>query len=695
MSSGIDLFSTSSSGESTAIAPAWSVLNKKSKKEQVEWFSTTREALEKNSQDRIETYVNNILWYTGEYTKFSDARSVVPGRVDKSYQRRVLPRVFNHLFDITEQRVAKLSRYKPSFETVPTNREPQDRKVARLLKVALDSFARRVQMDFLMQEVERWCAVCGEVLVAEEWNPNIGDRKSFRSVERIGDVEAYIKAPWTYFPEPKSRYEDVGWCFDIKEIIPVDEARKKYGKKDILPDKSKNVFTFNEGIEEKREDEVVVWRVIQLPCNEMPEGAIVTLINNKIVDEVYDRYPYSHYGFPWERHTDIDIPGRLFALSFYQNLKPLQNVYNRLTSIMVRNALLVGHPHILMKAGAAKIQSFANAPTVIEYKSVEPPSILTFNSIPNEFFQLRKEVREEMGQISGIMGVSRGAPPSGVRSNSMLRFYEEQEEQRAGTQIIKRNELIRRIYLKAASIIGDYYPTTSTDRLIRVVGKENQYLIESFKGTKISTEYDVIIINSTGFSESMAARLEEVQLLLQVAPNQLSPEQIADVLELKNPQKAYDITTAALKAAEEENQMILDGKDIPSPQPYQDLIVHWRTHMILMNNFSWEMNVDRENKERLYDHQMATEMLMYDKAKTNTAFAQILDSLPGFPAFYHPDPGLPEQKSSPQPQDMGGGLPMSMPNGIPPGLVGGMQGPIPSAPVPNAPPEVINGIATP
>lgn len=666
-------------GELKPLTPAWTVLGKKSKDNTLKWFGEAKENLQKLSEDRIQACVNNILWYTGEYTQIYDRRSLSPGRQEQPLQKRVLPRVFNHLFDITEQRVSRLSRYKPSFDTVPTNRETKDYKVARLIKVALQAFARRVQMDFLMQDVERWAAVCGEILIGTEWNPHIGDRKSFRSVERIGDVDAYIKAPWTYFPAPKTRWEDVDWCLDIKEVIHIDEARKKYGKNSLEPDNKKNIFDFNEGIDEKREDEVVVWRVIQLPCEYLPNGGILTVINNTIVGEEYDRYPYSHYGFPWERHTDIDVPGRLFGVSFYQQLKPMQNAYNRLTSVMVRNALLVGHPHILMRKGAAKIESFGNAPTVIEYNSPEAPTALTWNSIPQEFFQLRKEIKEEMGQISGIMGVSRGAPPSGARAASMLKFYEEQEEQRASTQIIKHNELIRRIYLKAASIIGDYYPTTSKERMIRVVGKENQYLIESFEDTKISSEYDVIIVNSTGFSESMAGRLEEVQLLLQVAPNILSPDQIADVLELKNPQKAYDISTAALKESEEENQMALDGKELPQPQPYQDLIVHWRTHMILLNNFTWEMNVPKDVKEMMYEHMTATEMLMQMKAQQNAAFAEILGALPGYPAFYNlqPEPPKPEgQQQQPAMPPMGA---MPMP-GMPQEAFGGGPGVLPELP---------------
>lgn len=653
MSIGIDINQTAQDIP-PMLDPPW-IANKKKYEDRKKWFSEALTALEDFSEDRITTHVNNILWYTGEYDRTAEYRLVVPGQTDKAISRRILPRIFSHLFDITEQRVSKLSRYKPTFEVAPTNREQSDWQQSRVYKIALDALARRVHMDFLMQEVERWNAVCGEVLVTVRWNPDIGDRKEQGSIERIGDVEVCLKEPWTWLPEPKRRREDVLWGIDILEIIHIEEARVKYKTPKLEPDGKRYVYGFNSDLQEKREDEVVVYRVLERPSKYNPEGSVCTWINSELVDELKksSKYPYSHMGFDFEWYTDIDVPGRLFPLSFYQHLKPVQNVYNKLTSIMIRNATLVGHPHVLMPKGAAKIEAFGNGPTAIEFSGPIEPKIATFSSIPQEFFVLRKEVLGELGQISGIQGISRGAPPSNTRATSMLRFYEEQEEQRASTQIIKHNELIRSIYLKAASIIGDYYPNPDTkDRLIRVLGKENQYMIESFVGSKPSSEYDIVIVNSTGFSESRAGRLEELELIEKFAPGLLTPEQKADILELKNTQKAYDITTAALKQAEQENERFIDGKDVPPPQKYQDLLVHWRTHMILFNSSTWENHVDKAAKEKAYDHVMATERLMEEKAQTNQVFAQQLSLLSGYPAFWNLTPAPPQPQIPQNPQAM-------------------------------------------
>jgi hypothetical protein len=621
-----------------------------------------------------------------EYDRTLEYRIAVPGKTEVSISRRTLPRIFNHLHDITEQRVSKLSRYKPGFEVVPTNAENNDRVVSRLIKTALEAIARRVHIEFMMQELERWTAVFGECYLGIEWNPHIGDRESRGSLERVGDVDVFVKAPWTVFPEPKRKYEEVKWAIDIESIMQIDECRARFGLKEsqLQPDNMKNIFSFNTDVEEKREDEVVVRRVIQLPCQACPGGYVAYIANGVILKEIdgkKEKYPYSHNDFPWERHTDIDVPGRLFPQSFYQHVKPIQHVYNKLTSIITRNILITAHPHVVMPKGSAKIEAFANAPTAIEYSGPTKPEIITWNSVPQEVFQFRQEVKQEIGQVSGIQGVSRGAPPPGARAASMLRFYEEQEEQRASTQIIKHNELIRRFYLKTASVVGDYYPTTSKERLIRVVGKENQYMVEKFAGVKISSEYDVVIMNSTGFAQSMSIRLEDIERIQTFAPGMLSPEQVMDVLELKNPQKAYDITTMALKKAEMENERFIDGKEVEPPEPFEDLVVHWRTHVIFLNSPDYPELPD-ESKEAAKLHVMTTERLMEEKAGMNPAFGQILSSLPGFPVFWSPTPQVPQSQPS-------GGQEMA-----PPGAeaMGGMPPPMPGMEAPPEgviPPEVL------
>ncbi len=377
--------------------------------------------------------------------------------------------------------------------------------------------------------------------------------------------------------------------------------------------------------------------------------------------------------FPFLRHTDIDVPGRLHAISFYQHLKPVQHIYNRLTSIITRNILLCGHPHLVTQEGTFKVENFTNGPTVMKYAAgARPPEALTFKAVTQEQFAFLDRTKAEMEQLSNVSGVSRGNPPSGTRAESMLRFYEEQEEQRNTTAIAKRNELIRYAYLMMGSIANDYYPQGDIERLIRIIGEENQELLEEFIDTRFVSEYDVEIINSTGFSRSMTGRLEEIRLINEIDPALLTPEQKADVLELRNPSKAYDVMTSSLRTAELYCQQLLAGREVPQPRMYWDLIVHWRQMMIMLNSSAWQL-IPEDVEARALDHLLILEVLMADKAAQNPVFAQKLATLDMFPVVHvlppTPAPPLPPEAQGAPAGDMGGQMQdmgMMPEGGVPP-----------------------------
>lgn len=624
------------------------------------------------NQERIETYANNLLWYTGEYDRTQEYRVIQPGVSETTIPRKLLPRIFNQLYELTEQRVSRLSRYKADFQVMPKGLQQTARIRAKLYDSALHFVANKNKFDNKMMQLEKQTAIFGECYLFLQWDKNAGDRVDPKKIDREGDITITIKPPWSILLEPKDEYEKVTWALELVDVLHVEEARKKY-KSSLEPDNRTSISVSEFEWHSKRPDELVVYRLWQRPTEFLPEGAVTTFCGGQVVEEL-DEYPYSHFGFPFLRHTDIDVPGRLHALSFYQHLKPVQHVYNRLTSIITRNILLCGHPHLVTQEGTFKVENFTNGPTVMKYAAGgRPPEALTFKAVTQEQFAFLDRTKAEMEQLSNVSGVSRGNPPSGTRAESMLRFYEEQEEQRNTTAIAKRNELIRHAYLMMGSIANDYYPQGDIERLVRIIGEENQELLEEFIDTRFVSEYDVEIINSTGFSRSMTGRLEEIRLINEIDPALLTPEQKADVLELRNPTKAYDVMTSSLRTAELYCQQLLAGRDVPQPRMYWDLIVHWRQMMIMLNSSAWQL-IPEDVEARALDHLLVLEVLMADKAAQNPVFAQKLAALDMYPVVHvlppTPAPPMPpEQQGAPagdmggQMQDMGtmpeGGAPMT------------------------------------
>jgi hypothetical protein len=615
-----------------AIKPIW-VDNKHVTDEGIiQWVGEYLPILEQIHENRIRKMNVHLCWYLNELNSMNSPRFMLANRQVMPIPLEAVPILVSHLYDLTESRVSKLSLYKASFEVVPTHIDDGDKLSARLLKPCLDSVARINNFDFVIQDAERWTAIFSEVFVGIEWDKNLGDKDEKGTP--VGDVSIRIKEPYWVLYEPKRDWRDVTFILEIDEILHIDEARKKFKKPQLQADQNTQIFGFQNSVEGAKElDEIVVYRLIYKPSEYLPDGLVVRIAGNQVVYRA-DKYPYSHNDFPYERHTDIDVPGRIFPISFYNYLIPMQHAYNKMTALIHRNIALCSHPKWIADKGSVAMQALGNTASIAWVNpGMRQPKLEVYNPVSNDIYTFRNDMRSEMQTISGTQGISRGTPPPGARAASMLRFYEEQETQRQSTKISKHNDLIKRIMTKSGGVIGDYYPN-SPERLIRTVGKFNQYNIRRFQQTKLSANYEVLIQNSTGFSETRAGKIEEIGFIQEKVPGALSNEQIADILELSTPQKAYDIITAALKLAEKENQDMMEGIPCAAPQKWEDHFVHWRTHVIFMQTETFK-RLPMLFQEEFFAHVKIHEMEMDEMgADPASLAAQMLAGLPNYPIFW-------------------------------------------------------------
>lgn len=660
-------------GESTvSIVPPWVNNAHKSEKKFLEWFNEYYPHIEKANEERIEQLFNNLLWYTGQYDHAKEYRLSLGGNREEKITPKKVPLVVNHLFDLTEQKISRLSRFKSNVKALPVNDEFEDKKSAEFADLILKQLNRQNQFDLKLQEIERWNAVFGEMYLNIEWNEYIGDVNE--KGKRIGDVCYKLAPPFYKLFDMKRHFDECRWVIEIYEVLHHEEVKKKYGKT-VEKCGRTSVYSYEflaDTFHSKQPDEVVVYRFVYPPDEYIPEGAYIIFTKDKVL-EIAKNYPYSHNKFPFVRLTDIDVPNRLHGMSLFEHLKPIQHNYNKTTSLISKNIFLVAHPKIMMPEGAAKIESMGNAATAVTFRGPVAPSVVTFTPNPPEVYAFRDKLKEELEQVSGVYGVSRGAPPPGIRAGIALQFLEEQELQRANTSIVKHNNFIVEVNEMAISVAGDYYNTDTEKgdgRLVRILGSNNQYQIKTLDKVNLSGPYTIHIQNTTALADSRAGRIQQVIDLAQNIPGLLSREQIADLLDLGAPQKFYDIATAALRAAEAENEEMLRGETVSDPDVYEQHIPHWRAHSIIVQGRAYKEDVPDEIKAEMQEHIAIHEMFMLEAAMNNPEGALEIRGLQGFPLFHEPTP---EQRNflitgqvqpTPPPGMMGGQPQLGM--GVPP-----------------------------
>lgn len=646
-----------------AIQPLWAAKDWKSEKGFLAWFLKALPILERIHEPRIRDMQLYQLWYTGEYDSNIEYRMIIPGRTPITLPGYMVPVVINHLYDLTEQRVSRLSKFRPTFDVAPTNDEESDRIGARNMKTILDSISRKNKADFFFQDAERWNAVFGEDLIGVEWDASSGDIGE--DGKPIGDVVFNNKEPFYVLYEPKVGWRKINYLIEIYDIMHVDEARKKFKDSSIEPDKNSQIYSFQGDNEIAKEgDQIIVYRFIHKPTEYMENGCEAYVVGNKVKNLETKKYRYSHNQLPYVRMTDIDLPGRAFPVSSYKFLVPIQHQYNKMVSMAHKAITLAAHPKWFMTKGACNIKSLGNLSTIVETKPGMPfPQLVAFNPVSRDVIEYKENMRSELQTISGIQGVSRGNPPPGARAESMLRFYEEQEELRSSTTVIKHNEAIRDVFSMAGSVAGDYYPQ-NPERLVRTLGTSNRFLIKKMSEIRVSTQNEVIVQNSTGFSESKEGRREEIKFLMEAAPGLVTPDMVADIYEISSPQKFYDVATAALSSAQAENQAFLNGEPVAEPKSFEDLIVHYRTHLIMIQSPTYKL-LPKIYQDAIEAHMLATEMLMEDAKIKNPAFSQLLMQFPYYPMFMPVDPAslappmppeaqmMPPMEGAPPPEAMG------------------------------------------
>lgn len=662
------------------LRPFWTIADFSDEREVLTWGKNSIDACESYYGGYFQVQLENLWLFRGAHwlnqdrysNRFYDTRGAATRRSPKV--------VINHLFDLVEQHVSRLTRFRPAVAIFPANTEYEDERNAKISKDVLDFIWYQNVIDTYLQEFARQAKIFGEAYMYILWDPNKGDihpgtrvmnqglrvplldpvtqlpvtsqdgTNLFIDKEiRVGDVAYSLDAPWHTFDMPCRNRDDIDWCIRWR-VVDVDYLKAKYPDKaeKIKADPGMEVFQnyrFDIG---KLKNEVVVYELFHRHSEFLSKGRYVKFTKNVVLEN--SDLPYSHGKLPYVRISDIDVPDWIRGMSFFQQLFPLQHQLNACASLIFKAMVLTAHPKIVMPDGACKIEQLANESTIVTYRGGVPPTLMTSPIISGEVFQYLDKMEATLEKLSGIFTMSRGQAPSGVRAAKALRVLEEQEDKRAFLMNVKYNQngLVENAKM-TLSVAGDYYDD-SDGRLARVVGKNNEFRLQEFKSANLSRPYDIRIENTTALSQSPAAMLEDLNEIVQLRIDPSSPitrEQYIHYSGLGRADEFKDSLTKSLQCARSENEDMLAGLQIADPTSDEELLTHWREHKMVPQSRDFkEGKVPGPAKAMVQRHMQLTEMLMYNKANgikdqlgnfvrmPNMAFAIQLAQLVDFPLYF-------------------------------------------------------------
>lgn len=710
--------------------PFWTI-DYEDEKELLKWVNKNYDILTMHAQSRILRWRKNIAAYRGMQMMAQDIRTrEVLTRSNVPPSKNPTP-INNVLFDVIEQHVSRVTKFRPNTVTVPANNEHKDKMVAKIVDDIIAAIWYRDDIDQIAQDLTRISRLMGESYLKITWNPNKGGEtpaskkaskerkagqktplvdkhgKQLHSMDgdpmfidrpvKVGDVEYDVVLPWDIFLQRKAQYKDLEWAFH-RDIRDIEDIRGDYPDKahEIKANKKGQFFDVDLLTERQmmnQTEEIHFWH---RSTDKLSSGRHIVCTRDTIL--LNEEHPYDHKDFPWVRRVDIPAPGQLNGHATTEVVRPLQSLLNNLVGMIVRNQSMISHPKWMVPRGTVKTESLGNDITVVQYQGPTPPQVAQANPTPPEVFKFTEYVEEKIGQLGGVHSVSRGEPPPGIKAGVALQFLDEQENERANTSISQHNEMLRQIALKTASVCGQYYDD-SDDRMKKLLGPEKAANADFFKAADLSSIFDIRMETSSALPRQKAARVQAVLDLKESFPERVTDDQALDMLDFGTPDKFFDITTRALRAAEGENEAILQEKKVASPEMWEQQLVHYRTHVMVLNDRSYK-DAPKKVFDNLKDHVMAHEFLIMKVAQRNPALlGQVLQEFPQFPMFFKDvakvQPSVEEQQTKQAldqllAQQQGGAVPpepqVPLGNQVPIG------NPVPVGPVPTPP---INDIGVP
>lgn len=571
--------------------------------------------------------------------------------------------VVNHSYELTEQWVAKLSRFSTNVDVLPVNSDEGDRNKARASQRYANYLSELHDFKGMFLDFIRDSKIGGESYIVVDYDPNAGDlhpdqkRADKEGVrvplkdaqgkavvgedgtqlyidkkQRVGDLCYRKRSVPEILLHPKRRWSDVEWFREV-DLVDFDDLKRLYPDKinELLTKRNQNT----QGSQKDEPEAVFVYTYWHKHTEALDSGRKIVMTNEVVLENI--PHPFSGAPLNIVRLTDIDIEGELHGRSFLDNIITLQLILNKCYTLWYQNIALGSHLYWLVPANARVARDkIRNSSSVIQYHGNVKPEIAVFRTVSSDLLQLIDKIEARMLTISRIQTTSRGELPPNVEAGVAIGMLEEQEAQAATPDVKKVTACIEKIFKLSLGVAGDKFDKTD-GRTARVLGKEGEFLLEELDTAKLSGPYDIKVKKATALSQSKPLMLQQITQLEAMRPGFLKEEELYDLLELGDRDKFYDMATAARRLAEYENEQMQEGNEVPEPVEGEFHLVHWQAHMMKLQTPGFKVKASKESADMLRTHILTTEYMLFEAAKKNIKLATQLAEESYFPAFYQSD----------------------------------------------------------
>lgn len=620
-----------------------------SEEETLKWLNQNFETQYRSAQSRLNTYRHNIAMFKGLQWEQDRVSSI--GRDGSKFSRN--PRqIYNFFKEMTDARTAQMLRLKANIAVTPMGDSQDEINDAVAAKAFLDNRMYEVKFTSkILQPAIELSYLTGDSFLYIHYDPRLGAtdsrfaslrpesqnklRKKFQLVPKVGDVGYKVLGPDRVIKEHGAEcWENTDYVDLIMWEYPEKLKAMYPNSDDKVPEECKYEMYDYETGEFIKPKGKVMYKVFYHRPTDYTAGCRIVYTREGIL-EWTKVYPYNHGKLPLVKRSDISVYGEFWGRSFLLDIDRLQKFYNGLQSNIGRDIALGAAPKWAIPKGSVNLVSINNEFSVMEYKGVQRPELITKNPTAPQNMELQDRTERQISKASKVYDISRGEVPSGITANSALQFLDEQEQETLIAEQLKQKDYVVEIYQMTLEVMRQYYKETDK-RVARVLGNGNEFQFKSFKKSNFMNAGDVFIENTSALPDSKAGRLAaiiDINTSTQTDPV-FRREEVVDLLGIANDKIMRDRATVALTSARSALQKIMEGEKVVEPKPFDNLLVHYDVFVREMESTNFKSRVSPEIADKIAIYIMTLEGLMYYRATKNTKFLGELLNRSEYPIFF-------------------------------------------------------------
>lgn len=632
--------------------------NKESEEETLKWLNDNFNYCYMNSRQRLMSYRR----FNGKYLNAGEPSTTHRNAETEVNQK---PKVrTNFFYSYVEQKVSQVSRIKQNPSFIPLNdTDVDDVNNAEACNALVKFRMKELNIDSLMREQDRKTFKYGTSFAKIFWDHCIGPiNPNYESLKKkyggkiprlsksgakegevssydahLGDVLVEIIDSDSFFPErKKNKYNKLDFCEHV-EFVNLEELKAEYGELK----KEEYHWLDIEGRGYNEVDMVMKHTFYHRPTKYLPDGEVIIYVEGKICERITNADEVKNYmpdgELPFVPDFDVEADNGFWAKPFLVNIEQLSNLHDLVQSGMARNIGVASHPKIAVPEGTVNLKQLNNEYGVVQYRGATPPQWLQHNYVNKGEFEIQDRLEKKMDQMAKVFEVSKGYVPPGVTAFSAIRYLDDQEVQANSTTTAKRRERVTKIYWKVMKFMDRHYKTDD-GRMVRILGDNNSYLIQSFEKFDFSKMYSVEIENISALSDTRSGRISDIIDIN--AANQKEPtfgkKEISKILDLGLEKGFQEEMSYAPITAKTLLEMLKNGKEAPAPEMTDDLIEMYTIFSRFVESLAYKTKLDPKRREMINKYILGMEYTMTSKAAKNMLFASMVQTFPKFPMFFSP-----------------------------------------------------------